>query len=139
MTPKRSNTLRRLRRLAKTMTQAQAAAKLHVHRQWVHELARDYGIRFRGQPKATILRRCPTCTFLLRGAPKCLRCKWTPKRIKRLRKRYGVSQVGMSLDILGMNVFACQKWESGGVLPAPRSLKRLERSARNLKRLHATA
>lgn len=140
MTPNRVRTIRTLRRLAKTMTQAQAARLLRVHRQWVHELARDYGIRFRGRPKVRSLRRCVDCTFVLRGARRCLRCKWTPERIRRLRERYGVSQIKMSLDVLGVSVFSCQRWESGRVDPAPRSLDLLEHSEKIIrKRLRSTA
>jgi DNA-binding transcriptional regulator YiaG len=134
MTSNRVKTIKRLRRLAKTMTQAQAAERLNVHRQWVHVLAHDYGIRFRGQPKARPLRRCDTCAFKLCDAPRCLRCKWTPKRIKRLRERYGLSQINMSVHVLRMNVFACQRWETGRALPAPRSLRLLERSEKKIRR-----
>lgn len=126
MTPKRERTVKRLQHLAKTMTQSEAASRLRVHRQWVQELARDHGIRFRGRPRVRP-RRCATCSFLV-GTSVCLRCKWTTRRIKRLRRRYGLSQIRMALDILGLSVFAYQRWESGRVDPAPRSLELLEKA-----------
>lgn len=135
MTPHRVRTIKKLRRLAKTMTQAQAARRLGVRRQYVHELARDYGIRFRSQPKvagSSLDRRCGRCAFRIGRARACLRCKWTPERVKRLRKRYGLSQVRMALDVLEMNVWACRRWESGGINPSRRALGLLEDAERNI-------
>ena len=126
MTPKRVETLRRLRRLARTKTQSEAAALLGVRRQWVHELAHKYDIEFRRLPRAPKSSRCSRCSFRLDGALACLRCKWTAHKIKRLRSRYRVSQADMALEVLSMSVWSCVRWEHGWNRPSPRSLRLLE-------------
>ena len=48
--------------------------------------------------------------------------KWTPKRIKALRKKYGVSQVDFGYKFLGMNITTVGRWERGECQPSPRSI-----------------
>lgn len=136
MTPRREATIEQLRALARTMTQSQAAASLGVNRQWVNQLAHEYGIRFRNQ-QSTRARRCRRCAYRLRDAPKCLRCKWTPARVRKLRERYGLSQIRMALEVIKMNVWACMRWENGRNRPAARALARLEDCERALDRKKA--
>ena len=126
MTPRRLETLQKLRRLARTKTQSQAAALLGVRRQWVHALAHNYGIQFQQQPREPKSRRCGRCAFKLGGMMACLRCKWTARRIKKLRSRYRVSQTDMALEVLSMSVWSCVRWEHGWNRPSPRSLRLLE-------------
>ena len=83
MTPERRKTVRALRRLGRTKTQAEAARALSLERQWVNKLKTMYGIKFKEvkRPKPQL---CGKCDFRKDGFKKCLRCKWTPTRIKRL-------------------------------------------------------
>lgn len=128
----RADIVRRLQRLAPSMTQAEAAEKLGLYRQQVHKLAQDHGIKFYRQRTAPKPRLCDECAYRLNRRQVCLRCKWTPKRVKRLRERYGKSQIDMSLTVIGMNVWSFTRWESGGVQPSRRALMLLEKAERRL-------
>lgn len=119
-------TVRRLRRLAKTHTQASAARVLGVSRQIVHKLAQKYCIRFSSRRTTPKPPTCRRCAFRKNGASRCLRCKWTPTRVRRLRERYGLSQIKMSMEVVGMNVWAVHRWENGVTAPSPRALEKLE-------------
>ncbi len=126
MTAERKRIVARLRRLGKTKTQAESARALSLERQWVHKLGGMYGIKFKQhkvKPKPML---CPRCDFRKNGVRKCLRCYWTPVRIKKLRERLSLSQVDMSYQVLGMNVFTVQRWESGKITPSRRALEKLE-------------
>lgn len=118
--------VRKLRVVARRKTQAEASRDLKVTRQRIHALARDYGIKFREQAAVPTLRMCVRCDYAKGDNKTCLRCKWTPRRIRQLRRRYGLSQVKMSYEILGMNVWAVTRWESGQIKPSRRSLEKLE-------------
>lgn len=126
MTAERKRIVTRLRRLGKTKTQAESARALDLERQWVHKLASLYGIKFKQQKVKPKPMLCPRCDFRKIGSVRCLRCYWTPARIKKLREKYGLSQVAMSYVILKMNVWACTRWENGGVTPSRRALEKLE-------------
>jgi len=132
MTPERKRTVVSLRRLGKTKTQAEAARALGLERQWVHKLSGMYGIKFRRQKVAPRPQLCTRCDFRKDGSKKCLRCYWTPARIKKLRLRYDLSQVDMSYKILGMNVWAVTRWESGKITPSRNALIKLEEAERIL-------
>lgn len=132
MTPARDAIVRKLRRMSRTMTQAEAARVLHISRQGVHQLAQDYGIPFRRQRAAAKPQMCHRCDYRMNGYKACLRCKWTPRRVRRLRERHGLSQIKMSLEVLQMHVWACTRWESGRVRPRRRSLVLLEQIERSL-------
>lgn len=134
MTPARRKLLKRLRHMAPVMTQAEAARKLGTHRQRVNRLAQDYGIRFHRRPVAPKPRMCRVCDARVNEVERCLRCKWTPDRVKRLRRRYGLSQIKMSLEVLGMNVWACSRWENVRAHPSRRGLAALERAEQSLKK-----
>lgn len=125
MTPERRKTVHSLRRLGRTKTQAEAARALGLERQWVWKLKVMYGIKFK-EAKRPKPRLCGRCDFHIDGRDRCLRCKWTPTRIKRLRNRLGMSQVDMSYHILDMHVWAVGRWESGDVTPSRSSLEKLE-------------
>ena len=126
MTSERKKIVTALRRLGKTKTQAQSARALGLERQWVHKLSGMYGIVVKRQKVKPKPKLCRRCDFRKNGYTRCLRCKWTPSRIKRLRERLGLSQVDMSYQMLGMNVWACTRWESGGGTPSRRALEKLE-------------
>lgn len=122
----RSRTLKKLRRLAPKMSQAEAARELGLHRQWVHKLGQDHGIVFRRQRVVVRPRVCSRCEFRVGEHKTCLRCKWTPARIRRLRSRLGVSQYVMSIVVLKMNVWACSRWERELSHPSRKALTLLE-------------
>lgn len=126
MSPERRKTVQALRRLGKSKTQAEAARALKLERQWVHKLGRMYGINFKKQKKAPKPQLCSRCDFRRNGSKACLRCKWTPTRIKKLRGRLGMSQVDMSYKLLGMHVWAVSRWEKGDVSPSRKALEKLE-------------
>ena len=127
--------VRKLTSLAKTMTQSEAARALGLDRRRVHVLSHEYGIPFKHQRMISRRRRCLTCaTRLISKYPNCLKCKWTPARIKELRASYGLSQIRMSLEIIKMNVWAVQRWENSHAAPTARSMMRLERAERALQR-----
>ncbi len=126
-------TVRKLRGMARTMTQAEAARSLGVERQWVHKLALRYGVVFRRRAIASKRPLCGRCSYRKDGLG-CLRCKWTPRRIKKLRKRYGLSQVRMSYEVFHMNVWTCGRWENANVQPSRSSLEKLEAAERNTGR-----
>lgn len=128
----RAKTVRKLRRMAPTMTQAAAAQELGLYRQQVHMLAQDYGIKFYRQRTAPKPRLCGKCAYRLTRRGKCLRCKWTPRRVKQLRERYDMSQIEMALNVLEMYVWAFARWESGRVQPSRRALVALEKAERRL-------
>lgn len=129
----RVNIVRRLQRLAPSMTQAEAARRMGIYRQQVHKLAQDYGIKFFRQRMAPKPRLCTKCAYRLNRRGVCLRCKWTPQRVKQLREHYDMSQIEMSLNVLGMHVWAFTRWESGRVQPSRRALVALEKAERRLK------
>lgn len=132
-----ADTVARLRNLAKTKTQAESARALGLTRGRVSQIAGDERIKFRPspRPKRRVLPPvCKRCRIALNGNKRCLRCKWTPTRIKRLRKSLGLSQVVMSIK-LGRNLWAVQRWEARKSLPNRKSclaLERLERLAAGL-------
>lgn len=116
-------TAEKLRQLAPTHTQAEAAAALQITKQRVHQVASEHGIVFVEHRRRTVA-RCEQCRSRTDGA-ECLRCKWTPARIKRLRRRLRMSQVAMSLA-LGMNIYAVHRWEREIVKPSADSLRALD-------------
>ena len=116
MTPERRKIVISLRRLGKTKTQAEAAREIGLERQWVHRLGVMYGIKFKRQVKTKPI-LCNRCDFRKNGSKTCLRCKWTPARIRKLRRDYDMSQVDMAYHILDMNVWAVVRWESGKNAP----------------------
>ena len=126
ISPKLAKTLRALRRLARTKTQAEAAQALDISRQRVFVLSRAHKITFCALSLRARSLLCSRCRYAKNGNKVCLRCKWTPSRIRRLRKRYGLSQVNMSYKILGLNVWAVTRWENGRIKPSRRSLEKLE-------------
>ena len=123
MMTKRIDRLRNLARKGKT--QSQAARALGVSRQRVYTMSRDYGIRFAAQTGARKSPICSRCDYRKNGS-RCLRCKWTPSRIKKLRRDYGLSQVRMSYEVLDMNVWTFTRWENSVVRPSRSSLGKLE-------------
>jgi len=121
------DTATQLRDLAPTMTQAEAARALKISRARVGQLASAHEIAFVERDVAPAPVYCGRCRRRLHdGYSYCLRCKWTPRAIKRLRKRYGLSQVRMSVDVLKMNLWSCARWESGRHKPNRQSLVLLE-------------
>lgn len=123
-----STTVNRLRELAETMTQAEAARKLHISRARVGQLARDHVIQFVEREVATAPVYCSRCRRRRHdGYADCLRCKWTPRAIRRLRRRYGLPLSVMSLNVLHMNIWTCSRWEAGTHRPNRISLVLLER------------
>jgi transcriptional regulator with XRE-family HTH domain len=131
-----TDTVTKLRKLAKTKTQAEAARVLHLTRGRVSQIAGDERIKFRhlSRPKHRTPRVCNRCRVSLNGRESCLRCKWTPARIKRLRKSLGLSQVAMSIEKLRRNVWCVQRWERGVQIPSRESLQRLEALERSSQR-----
>lgn len=118
----------RLRQLAKTVTQVEAATKLKISRQRIHQLARSHGITFVEREVATAPVYCSRCRRRRhRGYDRCLRCRWTPTAIRALRRRYGLSQERMSVDVLKMNLWTVGRWERGSHKPNRISLVLLER------------
>lgn len=125
MTPHEKKTVAQLRKLARTGTQSEAARILNRTKQWVHTLAHRHGIQFCVAPTKQQPARCKRCAAVLEDSF-CLRCKWTGKKIKALRLRYGLGQMAFARDILGMNIFACKRWERGFFYPSPHALRLLE-------------
>ena len=122
----RKKVVAELRRLGKTMTQAGAARVLGLDRQWAHTLSGKHDIMFKRRKTAPKVRACTRCGFRKRERKNCLRCKWTPARIRKLRQRYDMSQVDFGYHILDMNVWAVVRWESGKIAPSRRALEKLE-------------
>ncbi|KKN60703.1 hypothetical protein LCGC14_0529020 [marine sediment metagenome] len=125
------NVIQRLRSLARVMTQAQAARATGLSPARVSQIADEKGITFLTRPPRPKRSRCASCMFPRDGTRRCLRCKWTPARIKTLRQGLGLSQVDMAFKVLHMNVWAVQRWESGHCRPGRAALVRLERVARS--------
>ena len=123
--------IKHLRHLGRTMTAAEAAREFdpEFSRQYIHAVAKEYGIKFKDQQFAKKPERCRKCDFRSNGSTSCLRCKWTPTRVRRLRERIGLSQVDMSLKI-GMNVWAFARWENRYNRPSRTSLAKLEKAER---------
>ena len=123
-----SITVQRLRGLAETMTQAETARQLHVSRARIGQLARDHGIQFVEREVAVAPVYCSRCKRQRhQGYDHCLRCRWTPVAIHALRRRYGLSQEKMALEVLRMTVWTCSRWETGVHRPNRISLVLLER------------
>ncbi len=120
--------LRRLRELAKTLTQAETARELKVSPQRIHQLAEAEGITFVVREVATAPVYCSRCKRRRHdGYDHCLRCRWTPDAIRALRRRYGLSQARFSTEVLKMNLWTAGRWERGNHRPNRISLVLLER------------
>lgn len=116
-----------LRKLAPTHTQTRAAKAVGVSKQLVNQLADKHGIVFAERPAPPVVSRCTRCSFQLDNPDDaCPRCKWTVGRIKRIRKRLGLSQLNMSLR-LGLHPWTVQRWEAKQNRPNADSLARLDR------------
>ena len=100
--------IKHLRHLGRTMTAAEAARTFNpgYTRQYIHAVAKEYGIKFKDQQFAKKPERCRKCQFRANGSASCLRCKWTPTRVRRLRERSGLAQVDRSREI-GSKVWTC--------------------------------
>ena len=121
-------TVQRLRELAETMTQTEAADELKISRQRIHQLAHDHGIQFVMREIAPASVYCSRCNRRRHdGYDRCLRCRWTPGTIRTLRQRYGLSQKRMSTEVLKMNLWTIGRWERGSHKPNRISLVLLER------------
>ncbi len=123
-----ASTVKQLRKLGKTMTQSEAARKLRVSRAYVGQLATAHDIRFVVREVVTASVYCSRCRRRRHdGYLRCLHCHWTPTAIRTLRRRYGLSQERMSVDVLKMNLWTIGRWERGSHKPNRISLVLLER------------
>lgn len=120
-------TVKRLRKLGETLTQAGAARKLKVSRAYVGQLAKQYDIQFVVREVADAPSICTRCRRQRHvGHDRCLRCYWTPNRIRTLRQRSSLSSQEWSIEVLEMAIWTAGRWESGANHPNRKSLVLLE-------------
>ena len=56
---------------------------------------------------------------------------WTPRRIRSLRNKYGLSQVDFGYKILEMNITTVGRWERGECKPSNKAVEVLETARAN--------
>ena len=122
-----ATTVKRLRQLGKRMTQSEAARYLEVSRAYVGQLAITHDIQFVVRDVVVPPTYCSRCKRQRHaGYDRCLRCHWTPTRIRALRRRYVLGQEPWSRLVLKMAPWTAGRWESAANKPNRKSLVLLE-------------